>query len=397
VKIITRGVIDWRTLRVEECESYEHEGPVAECKSSGSAPQPVDPYAQAAAQYGLSTGTAAFNAALNRPTVVNPLGSSSWGVSGYSGGLPGGAGRVGPTPSSPLGGFALGGPGGYGLGGGFPTTASPYGVGGTALGAGAPLYTQTTQLAPQFNSLLQRGINTAGIPQLSGENLTPLTQQTQNAVFGQTMGYIQPEQQLASEQLNSQLAAEGLMPGSDAWNNEQARLGRQQTFQTNQAAAGAVTAGEQELANLYGLGGQSLQAQIAQQQAPINEFNALTGSPAATAMAQTPDIGNAFAQQYQGALAGYNANVASQNAAMGDASSLLGSYLMYLALTPSDRRLKTDIKREDTLPSGPGVYSYRFKGSPSRELGVIAQDVERTHPHAVFNLGGTKFVNYGAL
>jgi len=360
-------------------------------KGGGSPPQPVNPYQQAAAQYGLSTGTAAFNAALNRPNVVNPLGSTTWGVGGYSGAPSGVTPGRGGSVYNPAGAFGLGGSGipnptsPYGGG-------SPYGVGGTALGAGAPLYTQTTSLAPQFNSLLQQGINPAGIPQLSGEDLTPQIQNTQNAVYQQTMGYIRPEQQLASEQLNSQLAAEGLMPGSDAWNNEQARLGRQQAFQTNQAAAGAVTAGEQELANLYGLGGQTLEAQIARQQAPIQEFNMLQGQPATPSTAMTPDISNAFNQQYQGQLAGYNANVASQNANMEALASLamMGIFL-------SDERLKSDIKREGTLPSGPGVYSYRFKGSPERELGVIAQEVEKTYPHAVFNLGGVKAVHYGAL
>src|SRR5579859_591813 len=80
-------------------------------KDSGSAPQPVDPYQQAAAQYGLSTGTAEFNAALNRPNIVNPLGSTTWGVTGYSGGAPAGA-----APSTG---------GTFGLGGsGVPTPSS---------------------------------------------------------------------------------------------------------------------------------------------------------------------------------------------------------------------------------------------------------------------------------
>lgn len=341
VKVITRGVIDWVTLEVLEEDSFEYEGPVALAKDSGSAPQPVDPYEQASAQYGLSTGTAAFNAALNRPNSINPVGSTTWGVTGYSG-----------EPSTPSGGYGLGGSGvplgtssqtsgsqpqiptnplsSTGLTGGngtagvmYPNGTTPFGLGGAdpyaselsgELGAGAPEYTESTQLAPQFQSILQQPINTAGIPQLSGENLGPEVAQTQNAVFEQNMGYLQPEEQLQSEQLNSQLANEGITPGSAAYGQAEDQLGRQQTFENTQAASGAVTAGENELNNLFGLGGQTLQSEIAYQDQPINEFNSLNGSPGATASATTPDISGAFGQQYQGELAGYNANVATNNA-----------------------------------------------------------------------------------
>lgn len=358
MRVITRGVIDWETLEVLEEESYEYAGPIALAKDSGSAPQPVDPYQQAAAQYGLDTGTASYNAALNRPNMVNPVGSTSWNVTGYSGGQPpafglgGGGAPVASVPPPSTGSSAPPAMAHYGTSTGanplsstgltgptaVPTTGAPGVAGSTnpyaaslasSLGSGAPLYTESTQFAPQFQSILQHPINTAGIPELSGENLTPQVQQTENAVFNQNMGYLAPEERLQSEGLNSQLAAEGLMPGSDAWNNEQARLGRQQTFENTQAASGAVTAGEQELSNLFGLGGQTLQSEIAYQNQPINEFNALQGGPAASATAQTPDISGAFNQQYQGQLAGYNANVASNNATEGELATLAA--LAYLA------------------------------------------------------------------
>jgi hypothetical protein len=369
-------------------------------KDSGSAPTPVDPYEQAAAQYGLSTGTAEYNAALNRPNISNPLGSTTWSVGGYSGqpgaqapaspggasggmggsGIPlnpvndvgtpqsnlpsaaatnaanpngsfglGGTGSTGGVPSNPNGSFGLGSttpttpqqladaqymtdvsgpsPGVGGVGGGDPYASSLY----SGVGTGAPLYTESTQLAPQFESLLQQGINTNGIPELSGENLTPQLQQTENAVYQQNMGYLAPQEALATEGLNSQLAAEGATPGSAANTNAQNLLSQQQTFENTQAASGAVTAGEQEEANLYGLGGESLQAQIAQQQAPINEFNALQGGAGASATAQTPDISGAFAQQYQGQLAGYNAGVATNNADTSDAASLAAMAALYFA------------------------------------------------------------------
>lgn len=62
----------------------------------------------------------------------------------------------------------------------------------------------------------------------------------------------------------------------------------------------------------------------------------------------------------------------------------------------SDARLKTDIKRVGRADNGLPIYVYRYKGSPVRELGFMAQDVERVRPDAVFaHPSGFKMVNYG--
>ena len=330
-------------------------------KDSGSAPQPVDPYTQAAAQYGLSTGTALYNAGLNRTSQTNPLGSSYWTTNTQpSGAAPsqyyipnpngpspgetytpkpnGGIGTaLSPsTPASPgvtyqpfLGTSGTPAPtysGGYvGPYGGYSGGTGAFGFGGSP-----PTYTLNTQLAPQFEGPLQQPIDTSGIAGMpGGPSTTQDLTDTRNALYDTQMSYIRPEQQLASEQLKSQLANEGITPGSEAYNNEMDRLSREQTFTNNQALNSAITGGGAEQSRLFGLGSQSLQNQITARQAPINEFNALSGSPGATATALTPDISGAFGQQYQGALAGYNANVSSDNATTGAVSSLALAAALY--------------------------------------------------------------------
>lgn len=284
---------------------------------SPSTPQPVDPYTQAAAQYGLSTGTAAYNAGLNRTNSSNPLGSNTWSAtpgttsapspSGYSGGAPFG-----------LGGSYYGG----GMPSGIPTSGS--------VSNGAPTYTNTTQLTPWAESELQQPLDTSGLPGMPGSpSITQNLQDTQQATYNQQMGYAAPEEALASEQLDSKLAAEGATPGSAAYGNEQDRLAREQTFTNQQAANAAITGGNQEQATLFGLGTQGLNNQITARAAPINEYNSLNGAPAATANAQTPDISGAFGQQYQGQLAGYNAGVASNNATTSTVGSLALAAAMY--------------------------------------------------------------------
>lgn len=291
---------------------------------SPSAPQPVDPYTQAAAQYGLATGTASYNAGLNRTNSVNPLGSNTWTAT------PGATSTDAATTSaqSPItysgAPFGLGSfsGGGYSIPGATPVSGS--------VSNGAPTYTDTTQLAPWAESELQQPLDTSGLPGMpGGPSITQDLQNTQQATFNQQMGYAAPEEALASENLDSKLAAEGATPGSAAYNNEQDRLAREQTFTNQQAANSAITAGNQEQATLFGLGTQGLQNQITARSAPINEYNSLNGAPASTATAQTPDISGAFGQQYQGALAGYNANVASNNATESTVGSLALAAAMY--------------------------------------------------------------------
>lgn len=342
-------------------------------KSSGSPPQPVDPYQQAAAQYGLATGTAEFNAGLNRTNTVNPVGSSTWtstqgGSGGVGGGTitPAGTPQIGydsppppGTPNTPVmshAGTSSPGNGYYpnplsysGLTGqtGVPPsqyTQDVYGtpggtnfpgvnIGGTPLGQGAPTYTQTTSLQPWANDALSRPIDTSGIAGMpGGPSTTQDLLNTQRSLYNQQMAYIQPQEKLANEQLDSQLANEGITPGSVAYNNAKDTQARANTFTNNQAINSAIQGGGAEQSRLFGLGSQSLQNQIATRDAPINEFNALQGGAGANATAQTPDISGAFNQAYQGKLAGYNANVATDNANTSAGAGLLASYLMYLAL-----------------------------------------------------------------
>lgn len=334
VKIITRAVLDWDGNILEE-DSYEYCGPVAMCKSSGPAPQPTDPYAQASAQYGLDTGTANYNAALNRTDSSNPLGSNTWSVVGRDGTGPSAGYGPYPIPSSMGGGaYGFGGPAsapgmssaGMGRGGsGLPIgsgSGAPFGLGGPPTanggmngGSGAPIYAQRTSLTPWANSMLQQPIDTSGIPGMpGGPSLGANVNSAENATFGQEMQLLAPQEAQQSEQTQAQLEAEGAMPGSAAYGYGEKMLGLNQGAENTQAANQAVTTGMGELPMFYGLGSTSLQNQLAERNAPISEYEALTGNPSANVSAATPDISGAFGQQYQGQLAGYNANTATNNA-----------------------------------------------------------------------------------
>lgn len=63
----------------------------------------------------------------------------------------------------------------------------------------------------------------------------------------------------------------------------------------------------------------------------------------------------------------------------------------------SDRRAKTGIRKVGKLDNGLPVYSYRYKAGGPRHIGVMAQEVAKTKPEAVTNLGGLLAVDYGKL
>lgn len=70
----------------------------------------------------------------------------------------------------------------------------------------------------------------------------------------------------------------------------------------------------------------------------------------------------------------------------------------YPVSTLSDVRAKTDIERVGKTDSGLSVYTYRYKTGGPRQMGVMAQEVERVRPDAVTTLrSGLKMVNYSKL
>lgn len=95
------------------------------------------------------------------------------------------------------------------------------------------------------------------------------------------------------------------------------------------------------------------------------------------------------------ALAQYEADAKAKAAR----NEMIGSIIQggASAFMMSDRRLKTDIKRVGTTDAGFPVYTYKYKGDNTTQMGVMAQDVEKVNPEAVAEFGGFKAVNYSLI
>lgn len=216
-------------------------------------------------------------------------------------------------------------------------------------------------------------------------------QNATNAAYSQATSRLDPQFAQQGEQLQSQLASQGLDPGTDAAKNAQGNFDRAKTdaYQTaqNNAVGQGLAAQQQSF-------GQSLQAhQLTGQQ--LQQIQALLGNAQGVGQAQSSDYLQALSQQ-----GNFNLGQANQiNQAQGQGYQGLGS-AAGAAFALSDARAKFDIRElaDEALPGVPWVeFQYRHAPGPIHR-GVIAQQVALGRPDLVRERpDGLLEVNYGGL
>lgn len=204
--------------------------------------------------------------------------------------------------------------------------------------------------------------------------------------------------------LETQLKNQGIMAGSEAWNNAKDDLNRKQ----NDFNMSAIQAGNTEQNQLFNqaqtahqTGIQDLQTARSQ---PINEYATLLGLGGNINVPQNQNsnvnvapanVQGAYDTQYSGKLAGFNAqNQLYGNligaGGMAGAGALSGMF--------SDIRLKNNIHFEG-IENGYSIYSFNYRNDPEKVKyrGVMAQDIQEIMPEAVQNIGGLLAVNYNKI
>lgn len=149
----------------------------------------------------------------------------------------------------------------------------------------------------------------------------------------------------------------GVRPGSEAYDRLMRGVGQDE----NDAYTQLMLQGR----------GQALNEMQMERNLPLNEAIALmTGgqsgyinTPGATVA--PVDYTGLVNQQYQSKLANYQSGMSGM---FGLGSALIG------ALPFSDERLKEDIERVGETDAGTPIYTYRYKGSPMMQMGVMAQE-----------------------
>ena len=222
-------------------------------------------------------------------------------------------------------------------------------------------YGQGTQTAGQIANIGQQAYTTAAN---TGQNVAALGQQE----FGQGLSSSQQQAALA-QQLYGQGATTAQVDAS---------LGQ-----------GVYGVGSGLSTQLASLGSGAQQAGLTGAQAEIG---------AGTVQQQTQQAGlsalyNQFQQQqgYPFQVAQFLANIAEGTGALSGSTTTstqpVSSFL-------SDERAKEDIKPVGKTYDGQTIYSFRYKGHPGTQVGLLAQEVEKKHPKAVGLAGDLKTVNY---
>lgn len=213
------------------------------------------------------------------------------------------------------------------------------------------------------------------------------------------------QQGLATQLANAQNNLYGSMYQSNLGNmlaGAQGLSGNYNTAAAQQLQGLALSPGvaqqqQSEIGSLYNMGGNQQAYQQALLNAPWQQLNNYAGLVGGMQYgSNTSTTQPYFQNQAMGALGGAaaGAEIGSVVPGIGTgigavAGSLLGAF--------SDRRLKRNIKLVGKLDSGLNVYSYRYVWGGPIHIGVMADEVKKIKPHAVFNVGGFDAVDYGAL
>lgn len=286
-------------------------------------------------------------------------------------------------------------------------------------------WTATTALNPEAqkafeaNQRMQTGLaelGEQGVGQMADIFSTPFTIEGAAPTYGEhrqgvvdaMMARADAQKARDEESKRASLVAQGIPVGSEAYAREMDRLDRQQTDARQQAEIAAEQMAGMGYSSALQGRGQGIQEQLLQRQTPINEMSAFrtgsqVGMPQFQAYGQQSFTGGpnyAGAAQQQGAydIAGYNADVAQQNALYGGLAGLGAAGIKAGApLIFSDRRLKKNIKRIGTSIMGFPVYAFNYIWGGDRQVGVMAQDVVKVMPEAVSTVDGYMAVDYGMI
>lgn len=197
---------------------------------------------------------------------------------------------------------------------------------------------------------------------------------------GIAQGNLANQQSLAFGQQMANIYGQGFGQAQQQFNQQQAvNLGAEQANQQRLLAAGQ---------QLGGLGATAQQSALQGAQAQLG---------AGTLGQQTEQAGltalyNQFLQQqaYPFQVSQFLANIAMGTGALSGSTQTTTQPAPFF----SDERTKDNIEPIGETYDGQKIVKFNYKGDKQKQIGLVAQDVERHHPEAVGLAGGLKTVDY---
>ncbi len=339
-------------------------------KSSPSPPPAPDYAGAAVAQGAANKETAIASNLLNNPNVDNPYGTQTW-TGGEDGSRPTLHQTFSPSEQAK-----------------YEQTSRTQGLLG---GLGE-------QGATALKGVVGKNLDFSGIPG------APSAGGARQDAYDAIMSRVNEDTSASKDQRNSQLIAAGVRPGTKAYQDAMFAIDRG----ANDARQQAITAAGAEGQRDFSMGTEerknAIAEMLASRQTPLNEISALMSGTQVTNPFAVPGASqntniqpaplyNAAMQTGQYNTDVYNQQQANNNSMM---SGLFGLGAAGLKMYMSDARLKSNIVRIGTHPTGVGIYEYDIFGE--RDVGVMAQELLSVMPEAVsVHPSGFYQVDYGRL
>lgn len=245
-----------------------------------------------------------------------------------------------------------------------------------------PRFSVTTTLSPQQQAIKEQqdkasmnlatlGNNLSGTlgQQLTG-NFELGNEAVESRLFDLGRGRLDPMFAQRDEDLRTRLANQGIKAGTAAYDRELNNLGQQENDAYNQL--------------LLSGRGQATQELLTEDNARINQISALlSGGQVSTpnfltgngvTPIPTTDNGSIIANYDNQRMNAWQQNQAAKGSMIGALGGLFSL---------SDPKAKEDKERIGTAENGLPIYSFKYKGSPKTEIGLMATDVKKKTPSAV--------------
>lgn len=306
------------------------------------APKPTDPKLTSAASTGTNLSTGIANAYLTNMNEIGPDGTRTTERTGME------------------------------------SVTDPY----TGLTYQVPRFTTTTTLSDEQkaikaqNDAASLNLSTLGA-NLSGTLGTQLTdnfklgnEAVEGRLFDLGRQRLDPMFANRDEDLRSRLANQGIKVGTAAYDREMALAGQQENDAYNQLL-------------LQGRG-QASNELLTEDNQRINQISALLSGGQVSQPNFQSGVGvQPMATTDNASIIANNdaAKMASWQASQGALGSAIGGIGGLFAL--SDPKVKEDKKKIAETKDGMGIYSYKMKGSPQTQIGLMATEVKRKKPRAV--------------
>lgn len=256
-----------------------------------------------------------------------------------------------------------------------------------------PMGDMNASLQQQAAQTMGKPLDFSGLPQVgTGEEAR---KQAIDSAYGEATSRLDPAFAKREDALRAQLVNQGLQPGSEAYNQEMAQLGRDRNDAYGGAMSNAISQGTAAGSALFGqnMAGrqQALQEMLRQRGQAMGELQGMQGFQGmqgynAAGLAQGPNLLGAAGMQDASAMSRWQAQMQMLSDFIGGGMKLAGTAGSVAAL--SDERCKMEVERleEEVVPGVPAA-TFRYRPEvglgTKRHVGVVAQDLQRVMPSAV--------------